>query len=495
MEGGTVSGDQSECGAFDPGPITNVELPPADNNGRAIEYIWLSSTTTCDLRPCRSKTRVGWKIPDSNSPSFDPGPVTESTCFIRCARYEGCVDYLGESNVIAITVNPVVNLEATVTDAACNGDATGAIGLTVNGGTAPFTYAWSNNEDTEDIDNLTAGSYTVTVTDANGCTAELTKTVNEPAAIDISATVVDADCEGNTTGSIDLAVTGGTAPYSYSWDNGETTQDISGLAEGTYEVTVTDANNCTAVEQFDVGALPALMEGGTVSGDQSECGAFDPGPITNVELPPADNNGRAIEYIWLSSTTTCDPPVQGQTTGWVEIPDSNSPSFDPGPVTESTCFIRCARYEGCVDYLGESNVIAITVNPVVNLEATVTDAACNGDATGAIDLTVNGGTAPFTYAWSNNEDTEDIANLMAAGSYTVTVTDANGCTAELTKTVERAAELQLPTTSAQTSCTDADCERKSPRPHRRYRSGTVTGRHSPVQLQLETATGRPKIRI
>ena len=81
----------------------------------------------------------------------------------------------------------------------------------------------------------------MTVTDANGCTAELTKTVNEPAAIDISATVVDADCEGNTTGSIDLAVTGGTAPYSYSWDNGETTQDISGLAEGTYEG---DSNGC-----------------------------------------------------------------------------------------------------------------------------------------------------------------------------------------------------------------------------------------------------------
>ena len=203
-------------------------------------------------------------------------------------------------------------------------------------------------------------------------------------------------------------------------------------------MTVTDANNCTAVEQFDVGALPALMEGGTVSGDQSECGAFDPGPITNVELPPADNNGRAIEYIWLSSTTTCEPPVQGQNTGWVEIPDSNSPSFDPGPVTESTCFIRCARYEGCVDYLGESNVIAITVNPVVNLEATVTDAACNGDATGAIGLTVNGGTAPYTYAWSNNEDTEDIADLTA-GSYTVTVTDANGCTSELTKTVNEPA--------------------------------------------------------
>ena len=517
--GGSIGDDQSNCGPFTPNMLTSVQ--DASGGNGSLLYQWYRRPVGGTFQPINGATNK----------DYAPGLLTETTEFVRYAKRENCdFEPDGYSNIVTIIVDTPPTLEITgsdatcgdsngeatveiisggtapftfewnngettstitslapdtyavtvtdhngcqgtanvtieniegptlavvATDVDCNGNSTGAIDVTVTDGTAPFTYNWDNGASTEDLANIEAGSYSLTVTDANGCTATVSKTISEPPAIDISATVVDADCEGNTTGSIDLAATGGTAPYSYSWDNGETTQDISGLAEGTYEVTVTDANNCNAVEQFDVGALPALMEGGTVSGNQSECGAFDPSPITNVELPPADNNGRAIEYIWLSSTTTCDPPVQGQNTGWVEIPDSNSPSFDPGPVTESTCFIRCARYEGCVDYLGESNVITITVNPVVNLEATVTDAACNGDATGAIDLTVSGGTDPFTYAWSNNEDTEDIENLTA-GSYTVTVTDANGCTAELTKTVNEPAELSIATSSTPSTCGEAN---------------------------------------
>ena len=156
-----------------------------------------------------------------------------------------------------------IDLAATlVTDAACNGDASGSIDLTVTGGTAPYTYAWSNGATTEDISGLTAGTYTVIVTDDQGCTDTETFTIDEPSTLDIdlAATVVtDAACNGDASGSIDLTITGGTAPYTYAWSNGATTEDISGITGGTCRVIVTDAQGGTETETIN-SAEPTTLE-------------------------------------------------------------------------------------------------------------------------------------------------------------------------------------------------------------------------------------------
>src|SRR5206468_5366504 len=124
----------------------------------------------------------------------------------------------------------------------CFGNATGSVDLTVSGGTAPYTYAWSNGATTQDLTGLTAGTYNVTVTDANGCTATASATLIQPAAaLTASTTQVNVQCFGNATGSVDLTVSGGTAPYTYAWSNGATTQDLTRLTAGAYNVTVTDA--------------------------------------------------------------------------------------------------------------------------------------------------------------------------------------------------------------------------------------------------------------
>src|SRR4029453_13308879 len=123
---------------------------------------------------------------------------------------------------------------------------TGSIDLTVTGGTAPFTYAWSNGATTQDLTAIPAGTYNVTVTDAGGCTQTLNGiVVTEPAAIVLTETHVNANCNGASTGSIDLTVTGGTSPFTYAWSNGATTQDLTAIPAGTYDVTVTDAGGCT----------------------------------------------------------------------------------------------------------------------------------------------------------------------------------------------------------------------------------------------------------
>jgi hypothetical protein len=151
----------------------------------------------------------------------------------------GCTQTL---NGIVITEPAAIVLTETHVNANCNGASTGSIDLTVAGGTAPFTYAWSNGATTQDLTNITSRNYNVTVTDAGGCTQTLNGIViTEPAAIVLTETHVNANCNGASTGSIDLTVAGGTAPFTYAWSNGATTQDLTNIPAGTYNVTVTDA--------------------------------------------------------------------------------------------------------------------------------------------------------------------------------------------------------------------------------------------------------------
>ncbi|WP_460504379.1 SprB repeat-containing protein, partial [Hymenobacter agri] len=152
--------------------------------------------------------------------------------------------------------NPAMRPSITVTAATCCASSSGSIDLTVAGGTAPYSYRWSNGATTQDLTNVAAGTYTVTITDALGCTATASGTVTQPAALALSTTLTSPSCCNGSSGSIDLTVAGGTAPYTYQWSNGATTQDVSGIGAGTYSVTVTDANGCTASCSATVGGNP-----------------------------------------------------------------------------------------------------------------------------------------------------------------------------------------------------------------------------------------------
>ena len=145
------------------------------------------------------------------------------------------------------------------TDAFGNGSAEGSIDLTVEGGTLPYTFAWTGGADTEDISGLVAGDYEVTVTDANGCSVTVNATIEEPALLVATPVATDALCNGASDGSIDLTVEGGTLPYTFAWTGGADTEDISALVAGDYEVTVTDANGCSVTVNATVGE-PAALE-------------------------------------------------------------------------------------------------------------------------------------------------------------------------------------------------------------------------------------------
>jgi hypothetical protein len=142
-----------------------------------------------------------------------------------------------------------VSVGLTVTDNVCFGGATGAVDANVLGGTAPYQYVWSNQFQTQDISGLPAGTYTLTTTDANGCALTSSATVTQPNQLSTAGSqLTGVSCFGGSDGAIGINPSGGTPGYSYTWSNGQNVEDINNLTAGNYNLTVTDANSCTATQ-------------------------------------------------------------------------------------------------------------------------------------------------------------------------------------------------------------------------------------------------------
>ena len=200
----------------------------------------------------------------NGSPAIDAGltagaPAVDLTGFAR----DSMPDIGSYENPTSNTLPPdpcsnTIVLLADITGATCGNCADGTINLTVSGGVAPYSYSWSNNATTEDIADLLPGDYTVTVTGDDGCTFSETYEVEViicPSP-DLSATPSDESCNNCCDGTIDLNVANGVAPYTFVWSNGETTQNLSGLCDGIFSVTVTDSIGCTATKAIIVGTDP-----------------------------------------------------------------------------------------------------------------------------------------------------------------------------------------------------------------------------------------------
>lgn len=313
----------------------------------------------------------------------------------------------------------------TQTNVLCSGASTGAINVTPSGGTAPYTYSWSNGATTEDLSGIPAGTYTLTAHDANGttggCAASISVTITQPAApLTLNTSHVNILCFGGTTGSIDLTPAGGTAPYSYTWSNGATSQDLAGIPAGTYTVNVTDANgssgSCAATATVVVTQPAAPL---TLSQTHVNVLCFG-GATGSINLTPAGGTAP-YSYNWSNGFTGQDPSGLVAGTYTVIVTDANGSTG------------------GCT---ATSTVTITQPAAAVTASTTQTNVLCFGGTTGAINLTPAGGTVPYTYSWSNGATTQDLSGLTA-GTYTVVVNDANGssggCTATTTVTITQPA--------------------------------------------------------
>uniref|UniRef100_UPI004048CF6B PKD domain-containing protein n=3 Tax=Roseivirga sp. TaxID=1964215 RepID=UPI004048CF6B len=397
-----------------------------------------------------------------------------------------------------ITVNEPaadLNIASTVTDLSCFGSNNGSVALVVSGGTAPYAYNWSNGKTTKDVFGLVPGNYQVTVTDARNCTTQATFTIAMPTALQVSALTANLSCNGSSNGSIDLTVSGGTAPYTFGWNNGATTEDLNAISGGTYQVFITDANGCTLSRSYTI-TEPLALVANVVKTDVSCFGqadgaidvavsggiapysfAWSNGAITedlaNISggtyvLTVTDNNGcQTIETVIIDEPATAllvngittDVNCFGGNDGTIDITVSGGTlpytfAWNNGAVSEDVAGLAAGNYQVIVtDARGCSVAIPYTIAspPVLQANASLSNISCNGASDGAIDLTVTGGSAPYLYVWSNGAIAEDIDDLMP-GNYGVQITDARGCSISRNFQITEPAALQLAYTKTDVLC-------------------------------------------
>lgn len=483
--GGGIAGDEDNCGGYDPGLISSTS--GATGGTGALEYIWIQNST-----PNNSGATT---ISGATSTTYDPGPITQTTYYRRLSRRSGCTTYDGETNWVVKEVDNPPVLACTSVDVSCAGGNDGSATANVTQGSAPYTYAWSNGGTTSTISNLAGGqSYSVTVTDVNGCTSTCSRFIADPSPLVITTSSTDASCFGGSDGTAAVVATGGTPLYGYNWSNGGTTASISGLSAGTYGVTVTDANGCSTAGIVSLGQ-PTAVAGAVTTSDASCAG------IADGDASVAASGGTApYTYLWSNGGTsvTISNLVAGSYS--VTITDANGCTAvatgavnSPGSIvaTSSGTNVTCnglgdgsasvsatggvppytyawsnggttpgisglsgGTYTVTVSDQGSCSVIETVVVTEPNLlfnSVNFSDVTCNGFANGAASVTTQGGTAPYAYLWSNGSTSSFIGNL-SGGTYNVTVTDANGCTRLSTVVL-----FEPPVLTNQASSTNASC--------------------------------------
>ncbi|MCC6462974.1 MAG: VCBS repeat-containing protein [Saprospiraceae bacterium] len=389
----------------------------------------------------------------------------------------------------------------TTTDVTCFGAANGQVTVSLAGGTPGFAYAWSNGATTPELNNLSPGTYTLSLSFANGaCTETLAVQIDEPLALQSAGIAVTNTCSGQPNGALSfLGAAQGTPPYALSWSDGSSSNTLSGLPPGAYSLTLTDAQGCSLLETALVQAhpLPAFAASvdnprcfdaadgqillQPVGGTAPFAFAWNTGqttenltglPAGTYALTISDAQGCTQQLSWalseppllLSNGTSAIPACPGEANGAAAFAGASQGTppysllWSTGSAAPELADLPAGTYgltvtdaQGCT--LLES--VEVPVHPATVLAALPQEPPCFGSASGSIDLTVSGGTAPFQFEWSNGQASEDLATL-SAGTYGVTVTGVSGCTQALSVLLTQPDSLSLQTLVQAEHCETAD---------------------------------------
>ena len=472
----------------DNGSVTiNANCPPIKVNGTTVNSCSGSATGSIDITVSGGDENYTFL--------WSNGETSEDIGGLSAGTYTVTVTSCGAQEVASFTVGtfPAINLNPTIVDVACFGDATGAIFLTVQGA-GPFSYSWDgpgniSTPNAQNISNLISGTYTVTVTDGNSCIRVSNFDVEQPAAA-LAAnllSVTPVSCPGETDGVINVETIGGTGPYTYNWTPGlANTNNPDNVPAGTYSLQIVDANSCTfSLSNIEVPApLPLAV---TLVNLVNETGAGNNG---SIDINVTGGTG-AYSYLWqgpggpyitqditnlsagtynltVTDANDCEAvfsaeiikplnitldqvthPCGGQGDGVIAVSVSGGEPpfafFWTGPggpyFTEDISGLDGGNYSLTVtDFVGTQASVQVTlVEPALPLQIssfTVNSPTAPNNCNGVVSLnSITGGTPPYSFYWSNTATTNVITNLCSA-IYSVTVTDANGCQVSDTFDVE-----------------------------------------------------------
>jgi large repetitive protein len=410
----------------------DIEVPASTMPVAGPDQTVCGFSATLDANPAGAGETGTWTGPpgvtfdDDNSPTAVASGLSAGVNLLRWTLHDAGGTCPGNFDEVEVLVSAPMNLSTTVTDVACNGAATGSIDLLVADGIAPYTFLWSNGAATEDLANIPAGTYSVTVTDDASCLAVLTDIIvaEPPTPVSGSTSQVDVACFGGSTGSITLTGVGGVGPYDFSIDAGgsypvlddpDSEHIFNGLAAGDYDLMVRDANGCES-PAIPVTITQPLAVSGTTTQVNVQCFGAGTGSIT---------------ITGVGGVTPYDFSIDGGTTyAALDAPDQTFPNL---PAGDYDLMVRDAN--GCA-----SPLIEVTITqPVAGVTGSTTevDVLCFGESTGSITITGSGGVGPYDFSidGGGNYTAMDVASHvfpgLAADTYDLTVRDANGCESAL----------------------------------------------------------------
>ncbi len=365
---------------------------------------------------------------------------------------------------VTITEPAVLSFSTTQTDATCNAASDGTITVTAAGGTSPYQYSKDNGttfQASNSLTGLVAGSYSILVKDANGCTTSATSvTINQPTAVTSSTVTTDVACNGGNNGSITVTGSGGSGTYTYSNDNGATFQAsnvFNGLIAGSYNIVVKDGAGCLSTATLVTINQPTAITFTTSKTDVTTCTPGNDGSITIAS--PAGGSGAGYTYSIDNGTT-----FQAGTT------------FNSLTAGNYNVFVKDGA--GCVS---AASSVAVGSPGGLSFTTSQSNVSCNGSSDGSITITPVGGSGTYTYSKDNGatfggSGSSFTYSSLTVGTYQLVVKDGNGCQFSSSVTITEPNVLSF--TAAQT---DVTCNGNS--------DGTITitasGGTSPYQYSKD----------
>lgn len=460
------------------------------------------TNTTCGLSEGAVNLEINGGTPDYNFSWTGPDEFTsaeKNISNLKAGCYNVKVTDAGGCEVSAqacVESENAPEIAFETVQPACNQN-NGSLTAVITGGATPYTLTWAHTTDDSSTQSaLSAGNYTLSISDANGCEVTKSVTLTNTGNPSLTGNQVNTTC-GNAIGSIDIQISGGVAPYTYNWTPGDlSTEDIANLSAGTYNVKVTDSRGCEATGSFIIenSDAPQLL----FTQVNTTCGKSD-GNIDVTVSPTGDYN-----FLWSGQGVAANAEDQtglaagtykvivtadgSQCSDSLEISIINSNTFTlTGEVTNTTCGLSNGSIAlsitggeapfsfiwSCTDAVtedvtelaaGECEVTvrdnagcevseSFTIQNIAGPEAsaTITDGTC-GSCNGAIEVNVTSGTAPFNFLWNDQASAED-RTALCDGNYELTITDSNNCTAKYTYTVN----TTVPPGVTVNNTTDSEC--------------------------------------
>ncbi len=405
-----------------------------------------------------------WDLEADNQTTATATNLLANIYFVTVTDGNGCAEFTTAEVLEPLSISnsfEQINID-------CFGGNSGTLATDISGGVAPYDYSWTGPDGftatTENLDNLIAGTYDLTITDSNGCVFEETTTLTQPAT-GLTATVTPADtvCFEQSTGTATVVPAGGTGDISFLWNyQNQTTATVSNLPAGNWEVTVTDQSGCSTMQTTQITEDPEIIIRLSENGPLCHNGTDGQAEVTAIEVNGSATDLNAYEFMWNNNAAT-----------------SSIENLNGG----ERYLITVTNAIGCM----ATEIIEISnPEPIEILTDQISATDCANGNNGSVSVSGAGGTRPYTYQWNanaNNQTTATADNLTS-GIYTVTVSDNNLCSSTMEITVTEPEALAIEFLVSDISCPgDADG----------VISTTITGGTTPYQYTWSTGSNDPAI--